>query len=75
MLLVAWQLEQRDEWASGRVTGSGSIARAFAMHGIAQWEGRDASRYGLWTGDLGLAYYLWSGISESWRGMPVIDVL
>jgi len=52
-------------------------ARAFAMHGIVQCE-RDAERFGrmhqsLWTGDAGLAVYLWDcirGVAE----FPCLDV-
>lgn len=52
-------------------------ARAFAMHAIAQAEA-DASKYGhlrysLWTGDLGLAVYLWDCLRA--RGeFPTLDV-
>jgi hypothetical protein len=50
-------------------------ARAFAMHAIGQCE-RDAVRFGqlhysLWTGDLGLAVYLWDCI----RGQPAFPCL
>jgi hypothetical protein len=38
-------------------------ARAFAMHAIAQMEAAERRhgqlRYSLWTGDLGLAFFLW----------------
>jgi hypothetical protein len=52
-------------------------ARAFAMHAIAQTEA-DArqygqSRYSLWTGDLGLAIYLWDCIHGS-AEFPSLDV-
>ena len=44
-------------------------ARAFAMHAIAQTEADvrqySQSRYSLWTGDLGLAIYLWDCIHGS----------
>lgn len=52
-------------------------ARAFAMHAIGQWE-RHTQRYGtmrysLWTGDLGLAIYLWDCIRGDAR-FPTMDV-
>jgi hypothetical protein len=52
-------------------------ARAFAMHAIAQME-EDARQYGqlrysLWTGDLGLAIYLWDCIRGS-AEFPSLDV-
>lgn len=51
-------------------------ARAFAMHAIGQCEGHRArygrGRYTLWTGDLGLALYLWQCI-EGRCGMPTLD--
>lgn len=52
-------------------------ARAFAMHAMAQCE-RDALAYGqlrysLWTGDLGLAVYLWDCIRARPR-FPTLDV-
>jgi hypothetical protein len=52
-------------------------ARAFAMHAIAQCE-RHAQRYGqlrysLWTGDLGLAIYLWDCIQGK-ADFPTMDV-
>ena len=53
-------------------------ARSFAMHAIAQSErarqhhGR--RRYSLWTGDPGLAVYLWHCLTES-GGLPALDVL
>ncbi len=52
-------------------------ARAFAMHALTQSE--DAAReygqgrYSLWTGDLGLAVYLWDCIHASPR-FPTLDV-
>jgi len=51
-------------------------ARAFAMHAGAQVE-RMRSRYGrgrysLWTGDVGVALYLWSCISGD-AAMPTLD--
>lgn len=52
-------------------------ARAFAMHAIAQTEADERShgrlRYSLWTGDPGLAIYLWDcvrGVAE----FPTLDV-
>ena len=52
-------------------------ARAFAMHAIAQSE-RDLQkfgrrRYSLWTGDLGLAAFLWSCIQAT-DAFPTADV-
>jgi lantibiotic modifying enzyme len=52
-------------------------ARAFAMHSISQWE-RHAQkfgqlRYSLWTGDLGLAIYLWDCIQGK-ANFPTMDV-
>ena len=52
-------------------------ARAFAMHAIAQCE-RDALTYGqmhysLWTGDLGLAIYLWDCVRAG-ADFPSLDV-
>ena len=52
-------------------------ARAFAMTAIDQYrEARDRfgrSRYSLWTGDIGLAIYLWDCLTaEPW--FPTIDV-
>ena len=52
-------------------------ARAFAMHAIAQSE-RHASeyrqrRYSLWTGDLGLAVYLWDCLNGQAK-FPTMDV-
>jgi hypothetical protein len=53
-------------------------ARAFAMHAIGQCErmGRQygQGRYTLWTGDPGLAVYLWHCI-EGGGGMPGLDVM
>ncbi len=52
-------------------------ARAFAMHGIAQCERHHEEygryRYSLWTGDLGLAIYLWSCIRAT-DAFPTMDV-
>ncbi len=54
-----------------RRTGGGiwlDRARAFAMHAIGQWEGERAhhgrGRTSLWTGDLGLACFLWDCVRE-----------
>jgi hypothetical protein len=52
-------------------------ARAFAMHAIEQSE-RALTRYGqrkfsLWTGDLGLAVYLWDCVQARAR-IPLLDV-
>ena len=52
-------------------------ARAFAMHAIAQCE-QDEARYGglrysLWTGDPGLAIYLWDCVCGA-AAFPTIDV-
>ena len=53
-------------------------ARAFAMTAIAQCRAtRDAygrGRYTLWTGDVGLALYLWSCLNED-ADFPSIDRL
>jgi len=53
-------------------------ARVFAMHALGQVERARAElgrgRYSLWTGDLGVAVYLWQCLS-GWRGMPVLDEL
>ena len=52
-------------------------ARAFAMTAIVQFrEARDAfgqGRYALWTGDVGLAIYLWDCLSAEPR-FPTIDI-
>jgi hypothetical protein len=52
-------------------------ARAFAMHAIAQAEADAAHhgqlRYSLWTGDLGLAIFLWDCIRVQAR-FPTLDV-
>lgn len=52
-------------------------ARAFAMHAIAQMEA-DAQQYGqlrysLWTGDPGLAIYLWDCLRGR-AAFPTLDV-
>jgi hypothetical protein len=53
-------------------------ARAFAMHAVAQSEAEAArlgrQRYALWTGDIGLACFLWECIRGSAR-FPTMDVL
>lgn len=52
-------------------------ARAFAMHALRQSEAARAAlgrrRYSLWTGDLGLAVYLWSCINAD-PALPTLDV-
>jgi len=52
-------------------------ARAFAMHGIRQTEAHAAQhgrlRYSLWTGDLGLAVFLWDCI-RGHAAFPTLDV-
>src|SRR5215216_4221080 len=52
-------------------------ARAFAMTAIAQYrEARDQfgrGRYSLWTGDIGLAVYLWDCLTAKPQ-FPTIDV-
>jgi hypothetical protein len=51
-------------------------ARAFAMHGIEQYQRFKAEHgqgwYSLWTGDLGFAVYLWQCISTE-TGFPTMD--
>jgi Lanthionine synthetase C-like protein len=51
-------------------------ARAFAMHAVAQCEQRRADsgrgRHTLWTGDLGLAVYLWHCL-QAGDAMPALD--
>jgi lantibiotic modifying enzyme len=53
-------------------------ARAFAMHALAQSDAQAADlgrrRYSLWTGDLGLARYLWDCLEGRAR-FPTLDVL
>lgn len=53
-------------------------ARSFAMHAIVQSERAQQQyrrrRYSLWTGDAGLAIYLWHCLTES-GGLPAFDVL
>lgn len=52
-------------------------ARSFAMTAIAQYrEARNQlgqGRYSLWTGDIGLAVYLWGCLTAEPR-FPTIDV-
>ena len=52
-------------------------ARAFAMHAIMQTEAEAAQhgrlRYTLWTGDLGLAIYLWDCLRGA-AAFPTLDV-
>jgi len=52
-------------------------ARAFAMHAIAQFEDETARtgrlRHSLWTGDIGLAVFLWDCLHERPR-FPTLDV-
>jgi predicted esterase len=51
-------------------------ARAFAMHGIEQYQRLKATHgqgwYTLWTGDLGFAVYLWNCITTE-SGFPTMD--
>ena len=53
-------------------------ARAFAMHAAEQVERARArhgrGRYTLWTGDLGVAFFLWACITAD-SAMPVLDVI
>ena len=53
-------------------------ARTFAMHAIGQRERmrqeHGVGRYSLWTGDAGLAVYLWHCL-EGGGGMPGLDIL
>ena len=53
-------------------------ARAFAMHAIAQRERMQQQygrgRYTLWTGDPGLAVYVWHCVTGA-DGMPGLDIL
>lgn len=52
-------------------------ARAFAMHAIAQFEEETTRlgrlRHSLWTGDIGLAVFLWDCLHETPR-FPTLDV-
>ena len=52
-------------------------ARAFAMHAIAQFDAETASvgrlRHSLWTGDIGLAVFLWDCLREKAQ-FPTLDV-
>jgi hypothetical protein len=53
-------------------------ARAFALHALAQCERARAThgngRYTLWTGDAGLAVFLWQCLRGT-AGMPALDLL
>ncbi len=53
-------------------------ARSFAMHAIAQrdqmWQQYGQGRYTLWTGDAGLAVYLWHCL-DGIAGLPALDIL
>ncbi|MEO7743135.1 MAG: lanthionine synthetase LanC family protein [Usitatibacter sp.] len=53
-------------------------ARAFAMHAVAQSESMrkefGQGRYSLWTGDPGLAIYLWHCVTGG-SAMPSLDTL
>ena len=53
-------------------------ARAFAMHAAEQVRRARAlhgrGRYTLWTGDVGVALFLWSCITAE-SSMPVLDVI
>lgn len=53
-------------------------ARAFAMHAIGQQQrmrsAHGRGRYTLWTGDAGLAVYLWQCIAAT-AGMPSLDIV
>ena len=53
-------------------------ARSFAMHAIAQRDRmrhqHGQGRYTLWTGDPGLAVYVWHCINGT-AGLPVLDIL
>jgi hypothetical protein len=52
-------------------------ARAFAMHAIAQFEAETARvgrlRHSLWTGDIGLAIFLWDCLRGK-AEFPTLDV-
>ena len=49
-------------------------ARAFAMHALAQYQAAAAPRYSLWTGDAGLAVYLWHCVTGS-DSLPGLDLV
>lgn len=53
-------------------------ARAFAMHAIGQyeraWREHGRGRYSLWTGDVGLAVYLWHCIGGQ-ADLPALDII
>lgn len=52
-------------------------ARAFAMHAVQQFEAETEQagrlRHSLWTGDIGLAIFLWDCLRER-AGFPTLDV-
>jgi hypothetical protein len=48
-------------------------ARAFAMHAIGQFEAASQPRHSLWTGDIGLAVFLWDCLRER-AAFPMLDV-
>ena len=52
-------------------------ARAFAMHAVAQFEAETARtgrlRHSLWTGDVGLAIFLWNCLRERAQ-FPTLEV-
>ena len=51
-------------------------ARLFAMHAIEQYHAMKTEhgrgRFSLWTGDLGLALYLWQCV-QGQAGVPTLD--
>ncbi len=47
-------------------------ARDFAVHALDQRQ-RQGARHSLWTGDLGLACYLWDCIEGTAAGLPSLD--
>ncbi|MEJ7599037.1 MAG: LanC-like protein [Kofleriaceae bacterium] len=52
-----------------------SRARSFAMHALSQYEAKEGpGRYSLWTGDAGLAVYLWHCVTEA-DGLPTLDLM
>jgi Lanthionine synthetase C-like protein len=67
--LKLYERTQKDVWLER--------ARAFAMHAIEQYrlskELYHQGRYTLWTGDLGLAVYLWDCINGE-GNFPTVDV-
>jgi Lanthionine synthetase C-like protein len=54
-------------------------ARCFAVHAVEQrnrmWQQFGRGRYTLWTGDPGLAVYLWHCIDGTTAGLPALDIL